>query len=216
MFRYHMTYKNFDVRADRPIEPEIAAVLDDAIRRLSTSVLYDSGQKFRIYFCNSTWRLWLYDGIFDSKLGGTADTLFFRNIYIRPSDIPANAIRSPRPGPIADAAQRPLSYFVAHEATHVMESRQFGRLMVFRFPVWLNEGYADYIGKGGDFDFEANRKLLAEDDARLDYRRSNLYRRYHLEVALLLDKMVLTIMQVYADTPRETDLMRLLTSDALL
>jgi hypothetical protein len=215
-FAYHVTYKNFEIRSDRPIEPEIDGVLDDAIRRLKTSALYDSEQQFRIFLCNSAWRLWLYDGIFDSKLGGTTDTLFYRNVYIRASDIPSNSIHSPRPGPITDAAHRPLSYFIAHEATHVMESRRFGRLMAFVFPRWLNEGYADYIGKAGDFDFDENRKLLTEDAPLLDFWRSNQYRRYQLYVSYLLDRKALTIMQVYADPPREDDLHGLLTSDASL
>jgi hypothetical protein len=212
-FSYHSTYENFEIWSDRPIEPEISAVLDDAKRRLQTSVLYSSDQKFRVFFCNSSWRLWLYDGVFDTQLGGAADTLFYRNIYIRATDITSNSIYPSRPGPLTDAAHRPLSYFIAHEATHVMESRTFGRLMGMRFPLWLNEGYADYVGKGGDFSFEENRKLLAEDDPLLDYKRSHLYRLYQLEVAFLLEKRGLTIAEVYADPPREDNLLRLLTSD---
>jgi hypothetical protein len=216
MFPYHVTYKNFEIRSDRPIEPEIAGVLEDATRRLRSSPLYDPTQGFRLYFCNSAWRLWLYDGIFDSRLGGATDTLFYRNIYLRASDIPSNSIHSPRPGPLTDAVHRPLSYFIAHEATHVMESRRFGRLMVVRFPLWLNEGYADYVGKVGDFDFDDNRARLIADDPLLDFRRSNQYRRYQLEVALMLDKKGLTIDQLYADPPREEDLLRLLKSEAPL
>ena len=100
-----------------------------------------------------------------------------------------------------------LSYYIAHEATHVMEARTFGRLMALQKPQWLIEGYADYIGKGGDFDYGENRRLLMSDDSLLDYRRSGLYRRFHLIVALLLDKKNLTIRDVFANPPAEDALL---------
>ncbi|MDB5394536.1 MAG: peptidase superfamily domain protein [Rhodospirillales bacterium] len=56
--------------------------------------------------------------------------------------------------PIADAEDRLLSYFIAHEAAHAMQSRAFGYLFGLGYPEWLNEGYADYVGKGGDFNFQ--------------------------------------------------------------
>jgi predicted metal-dependent hydrolase len=49
---------------------------------------------------------------------------------------------------LADAADRPLSYFIAHEAAHVMQSRRFGRLLSLRYPRWLVEGHADLVAKG--------------------------------------------------------------------
>jgi hypothetical protein len=215
VFANHITYQNYDVWSDRPIDPAITSVLDDATERMKRSDLYDPGQKFRIFFCNEAWRLGLYDVFFDTRLGGATDTLLTRNIYLRESDIAANRIVPPPDRrPMLDARERPLAYFVAHEATHVMESRAFGRLMVARFPLWLNEGYADYIGKGGDFDFDENRRLLAEGDEGLDPGRSGLYRRYHLEVALLLDKRKKTIAEAYANPPREVELLRVLGSDA--
>lgn len=207
LFQHYTAHGNFEVWSDAPIDPAINSVLDDATRRLATSELYDPAQRFRIFFCNEPWRLWLYGQRFSSRLGGAADTWLTRNIYIRASDIAANAIRSPGPGPIADAAERTLSYYIAHEATHILTSRTFGRLMALTHPTWLVEGYADYVGKGGAFDFEANRALLIADDARLDYARSGLYRGFHLRVALLLDKRKRSIRSVFADPPPEADLL---------
>ena len=108
---------------------------------------------------------------------------------------------------IADAEHRPLSYFIAHEAPHVMQSRAFGRLFALRYPVWLNEGYADYVGKGGDFDFDENASLLRADSPALDYGRSGLYRGYQVEVAWLLDKRGMPIRSLYANPPAEADLL---------
>src|SRR3546814_3972410 len=93
--------------------------------------------------------------LYTGPVGGVADTLLTQNIYLREADIGANRIVPPR-GTLADADQRSLSYFVAHEATHIVQSRALGRLLKWH-PEWLVEGYADYVAKAGDFDFEENR-----------------------------------------------------------
>ncbi len=205
-FAYHTTYHQFEVWSDRPIDSAITSVLDDATRRLQTSEIYTPNQEFRIFFCNSTWRLGLY-GLFQTKVGGITYPWLTTNVYIRASSIAENRILSPHPGPIADVEHRPLSYFIAHEATHVMQSRAFGRLFALRYPTWLNEGYADYVGKGGDFDFNENVGLLRADSPALDYARSGMYRGYQLEVAWLLDKRGMSIRSVYANPPPEADLL---------
>lgn len=215
-FANRFDYKNYEIWSDKPIDPRINKVLDDATRRLRTSELYDPDRKIRVYFCNAPWRLWLYSQHFTDKLGGATDTWLTRNVYIRASDIGSNRIDSPGPGPILDPDQRPLSYYIAHEATHVIESREFGRLMVLRYPQWLTEGYADYVGKGGDFDFDENLRLLLADSFLLDYERSGLYRRYELEVLYLINRRGLTVRQIFADPPRELDLLKLLRNSSQL
>ena len=206
-FAYSTSHRQFDVWSDRPIPPQIAAVLDDAARRLERSELYDADQRFRIFFANDDWRMALYSQRFSSAMGGVADTWLTRNIYIRRSDIAANRLFAPT-GELADAQVRPLSYFIAHEAAHIMESRAFGRLTAILHPRWLREGYADYVGKGGDFDFEDNRARLLAGDRALDPVRSGLYRRHHLLVALLIDRDGLSVRQLYAEPPEEEALLR--------
>jgi hypothetical protein len=214
LFAHYVAHKKFEVWSDRPIDARIAFVLDDAERRLRTSELYSPTQTFRVFICNSSWRMALYSQHFSAQMGGVADTWLTRNIYIRASDIARNAIHSPGPGPISDAAQRPLSYYVAHEATHVMTSIAFGRLAVLTKPQWLVEGYADYVGKGGDFDFAENQALLRADDPKLDYARSGLYRRFHLMVELLIETKGLSAAALFEDPPAEGELLELLRSEA--
>ncbi len=209
LFAYHTTHANFAVWSDRPIPPQIASVLDDAARRLSTSDLYDKNLPVRIFFCNASWRLWLYGQHFSSRLGGAADTWLTRNIYIRASDIQANRIHSPGTRPIADAARRPLSYFIAHEVAHILESREFGRAVILRYPQWLTEGYADQIGKGGDFDLQENHRLYQAGSGELDFARSGLYRGFHLRV-LLLSNSGMSARQMFANPPGEEKIKALL------
>jgi hypothetical protein len=204
LFTYHMTYQNYEVWSDQPIAPQITQVLDDVTRRLKTSELYEPDRPLRIFFCNASWRLWLY-GHFSDKMAGIADTILARNIYMRNSDIASNKIIPPTE-PLVDVEQRPLSYFIAHEATHILQSRYFGRLAVIRYPLWLEEGYADYVGKGGHFDFDENQQLLASGSSLMDYQKSGVYRRFHLEVFFLIHKKGLTVEQIYANPPNEEEL----------
>ncbi len=206
VFAYRSTYQNYQMWSDQPIPGEITDVLDDVTRRLRTSSLHDREMPVEIFFCNEPWRLWLYGRAFNARMGGVADVWLTRQVFIRASDIPANRILPPGPRPIADAAQRPLSYFIAHEITHSDVSRAFGRTVMLRYPQWLLEGYADYVGKGGDFDFDDNRALFGAGAWELDRDRSGLYREYHLKVAYLLDKKGWTLQQVFANPPDEHEL----------
>ena len=83
--------------------------------------------------------------------------------------------------------ERTLTYFVAHEVTHVMVARRIGRLGYARLERWQNDGYADYVAKAGQFDFAAALRDFQAGAPALDPRRSGLYLRYHLLVAELLD-----------------------------
>lgn len=206
LFKYRAVYQNYHVWSDRPIPAEITDVLDDTTRRWRTSILYNRDTPVELFFCNEPWRLWLYGRSFSTKLGGAADVWFTRQVFIRASNIAENRIHSPGRGQIADAAQRPLSYFIAHEIAHSDVSRKFGRTIMLRYPRWLLDGYSDYVGKGGDFDFEANRALYLAGAPELDYRRSGLYRGFHLKVAYLLDKKGWTLEQVFERTPGEDQL----------
>jgi len=210
IFSHHLTYGNYEVWSDQPIAPDISKVLDDATRRLRTSELYEPDRRNKVFFCNTPWRMFIYSQRFTDRIGGSADSWLTENVYIRSSDIAANRIHSPDAGSILDADQRPLSYFIAHEITHIMESREFGRLMYILHPEWLTEGYADYIGKGGDFSFEENRKLLAENSPLLDHTKSGLYRRFHLEVLFLISKKGMTVKQIFANPPHEGAVLELL------
>ena len=215
MFAYHSTYQNYRVWSDRPIPGEMVGVLDDVTRRLGTSALHERSTPVEIFFCNEPWRLWLYGGRLSTQIGGTADVWVTRRVYIRASDIAANRINTPTGGPLADAAQRPLSYFIAHEITHGDVSRRFGRTVMLRYPRWLLEGYADYVGKGGDFDFERNRAQFIAGAKELDVGKSGLYRGFHLKVAYLLDKRGWTLEQLFARPPEERQLDAWLRSPTL-
>jgi hypothetical protein len=207
LFAYSQDHGAFTVYSDRPIEAAMGQVIDDAERRLRSSDLYDPTERFRVFVCNEPWRLFLLAR--NMSVGGKTDTLFTRNIYIREADAAANRVLIGSEI-LADAEARPLSYFIAQEAAHVIQSRRFGRFMVVRYPRWLIEGHADLVAKAGDFDSVGNRALLNASDPLLaeDFARRGLYRWYHLMVLSLMQQGGKTEAELFANAPPESAALR--------
>jgi hypothetical protein len=97
------------------------------------------------------------------------------------------------------AADRPLSYFIAHELMHVANARAVGRWRYARLPQWVDDGYADYVAR--DIDLAEALRKMKEDARELDPRRSGLYLRYQLMVAYLLDKQAVPLNEVLTAPP---------------
>jgi hypothetical protein len=74
-----------------------------------------------------------------------------------------------------------------------MTARRLGRRGYYQLETWQQEGYADYVGKDGAFDFRAVQRDFQAGAPALDPRRSGLYLRYHLLVAELLDHQGMTV-----------------------
>jgi hypothetical protein len=68
-------------------------------------------------------------------------------------------------------------------------------------PEVVDRGLCRRRGQGWLLRFRENRRLLQEDDPRLDYAKSGLYRRYHLMVAMLLEKDGYTIRRLFCESP---------------
>lgn len=204
-FRYTHTYRGFTISSDLPIDPAIDRVIDDARRRLSTSAIARPDDQFRVFICDSAWRLRLFTG--NASIGG-GTVYAARTIFIRAADISSNALRPPNGKAMLDQRHRPLSYFLAHEAIHVLQLRRYGLLTMLRSPFWLVEGYADHVAKAGDFDIADNRALLRRGDPLLSEKtaRHGLYRRYQLLVETALSAKGATIDTLFASPPSEDQL----------
>lgn len=207
LFVHKIDYNNCTIYSDNKIDDNIKSIIDDAINRISKSDLYDRNIHFNIFICNKLWRFSIFTQG-NMYAGAVTHYHLTCNIFFRPCDIPNNKIIPPvswstdkNPFGFSD---RPLSYYFAHEMTHKLEANYTGAFD-FGQPTWLTEGYADYIGKYGNFDFNENLKLLHNNAPELD-PKLGLYRYYHLKVAYLLDKKGLTIMEVYKNTPDEKTL----------
>ena len=203
-FAHHLRHGAYDLWSDRPIPAEAPAVLDEVTRRVARSPLWSADQRFSVFICNDGWRLALFSMRLSSRMGGVADTIFTGNVYLRRSDLALNRLIPPsgwRPA----MADRPLSYYMAHEFTHVMEARAFGRAPVLRYPHWLLEGYADYVAKAGRFDYARNLADLRAGASEMDWKASGLYRVYHLETAYYLDRRRMSVRDLFAARPTEAE-----------
>lgn len=213
-FGHRVKSGRFEVLSDQPLDPAaVSAVLADVERRIRRSAIFTPDQTFRLFVCNDLWKFYVFSQRGRSNAGAVADGWLTRNVYFRPVDFARNQIIPPTSW-MYDRSDRPLSYFIAHEVAHIMVSRRFGRLSAVRHPAWLNEGYADYVGKGGQFDVPGNLALLKAGDPLLDPARSGLYRRYHLAVAYELDHRRQTLEQVFSANRPEAAVLTELKSDS--
>ena len=144
---------------------------------------------YDVYLCDTP-ALFAFFTLWHRNAGGFTDVYFSRNVWLRPSHVERDRLVGPSGSEAA--GDRTLTYFVAHEITHVMESRRLGRL-----------GY--YRPRGGSKrDTPTTSARVARSTSRLSSassrpasrrsisRRSGLYLRYHLLVAELIDHQGMT------------------------
>jgi hypothetical protein len=190
LFAYKFASANLTLYCDDPIPPEGSDILADVQRRLDKCPLYTGRPHEDIFICDHAWH---FDLLANRNRGSGGFAYGFApfNVYLRRSDIARNILF--RRDGTPSGMDRPLSYFIAHEITHNLTQRFLGAWAYWHLPVWKREGYADYVGKGGDFDFQKNLALFRAGDPSLNPRGSGLYLRYHLLVAELLDRRRMTV-----------------------
>ena len=188
-FSHKYEYKNFTVYSDEPIVKEIELVLDDTQHRIEKSELYSPTDEHKIFICNATWRLALFTR--NPQSGGAVNP-FSPNVFIRESDIKNNKIVKEKE--IYQAKTRPLSYYLAHEITHVMQHK-ISNIMPITTPKYIIEGYADYIGKEPDFHYDKFLQEYKENDFFMTIE-SGMYNRYHLLVAYFMDKKGMSFSEI--------------------
>jgi hypothetical protein len=184
LFGYEATYQNISVYSDRPISAALPSVLSIAEDRLHKSPLNDPAMHHRVFICNDNWRFALLTNI-DRNVGGLNHTWLNHNIVLRGANIDHNRLIGPRGNEVP--GERTLSYYFAHEITHSLEVTYLGRYAYIMLPQWKKEGYADYIGKDGDFNFRAQLADFQHDAPEMDPHGSGLYRRYNLLVSYVMD-----------------------------
>jgi hypothetical protein len=189
LFAYHASYGNITIYSDQPIPPQVTPILEDVESRLAKSPLNDPALQHRIFLCSTAARFSFFAN-YNYRVGGVNYALLNRNIFLRPANIADNRLigYSGREVP----GERTLAYFLAHEIGHSLEVNYLGRIGYATFPTWKREGYADVVGKAGDFDFDKQLAAFRCNAPELDPRRSGLYLRYHLMCAYLLDRRHLT------------------------
>lgn len=198
LFAYRAQSGNLTLYSDVPFDAAAGeAALRFAEAKLARSPLY-RGKPAAAFVCNTAWRRRLMFTV-QQNAGGVAYPPFTPNVYLRGARVGENRLIGPS-GNIVPGA-RTLDYYIAHEIVHVITGEYLGAWRYHRLPHWVREGYADYVAKGGAFDYAEARSAMLEDARELDWRRSGLYRRFHLFCAHLLEKRGWTVERLLTEPP---------------
>ena len=196
LFAHELTANGITVHSTRPIPPVMKTTLERVRARLDRNAAAATTRGVHVFICDSPWLFGLFARQ-NYRVGGVADWLVGQRVFLRESDLENDRLIGPSGRPVA--ADRPLSYFIAHEVMHVANVRTVGRWRYSRMPQWVDDGYADYIARDIDLD-DALRKMK-EGARELDPQRSGLYLRYHLLVAYLIDKRRMAVDELLAAAP---------------
>jgi hypothetical protein len=200
-FAFSVRADNLVLHSDRPF-PQAAAmrVLELTAAKLAQSPLYSKTQDHHIFICNARWRQMLFFNK-DYGVGGVAPYPVAGNVFLRDASIDDNRLISPRGTPVP--GDRTLDYFIAHEITHQLTGHAIGPMRYLRLPQWVREGFADYVGKGGSFNYEEARRAYLAGAPEMDWRKSGLDWRFNLEVAYLLDHRHWSVWQLLREPPAD-------------
>jgi hypothetical protein len=199
LFAYSLRRANVVLHARAPLPPEAVPQLDEAVRRLARSPLYDPARVHHVFLCD-TKALFALFALWARNAGGTAQIYFVGNVFIRPHDVARGVVFGPS-GQVKQK-ERSLTYFIAHEVTHAMTADHVGRRGYHALAAFQQEGYADYVAFARPVDLAGWRAALARDEPEMSVQRSGLYRRYELLVAYLLERRGLSVDQLLS-LPRD-------------
>ncbi len=207
LFAYELEHAGIVVHSIRPIPEAMKTTLERARQRLERSPLLADTYGVHVFMCPPTWLFALFARQ-NYRAGGIANVYIGQHVFLRAADMEHDRLMSPSGRPVP--ADRPLSYFVAHEIMHVAHGRVVGRWRYFHVPQWLDDGDADLVGR--DFDFNAALRGYQAGARDLDPLRSGLYVRYALMVAFAVDKLHQPIAALLAHPPDREPIERALAA----
>lgn len=196
LFAHTASRANIVLHARVPLEPQAGPLLDDVLRRITRSPLYDRDRIHHVFLCDTP-ALFAFLEPIHPRVGGVAQTQFVGNVFIRPFNLAHGTVIGPSGQ--EKTGERTLAYFIAHELTHVMTADRIGHWRTSGLRPFQREGYADYVAMARPLDMAAAHAALLRDDDEMNPKRSGLYRRYQLLVTQLLDREHLSVEQLLAE-----------------
>ena len=185
-FPYHASYKGLHVYSDMPFkESDAVPILTEVHLRLSDSPIYKPERERSAFICHTEWKEKYYLGGL-GKIGGRAYLHAAPHVFFTKADIKEDALMSPRGRPIA--APRTLTYYLAHEFTHVVLGEHLGMARFEALPDWVFEGYPDFVGLGPGYTAAKATDAYENRDPRVNGTMAEDYMRYGLMVATFLEK----------------------------
>ena len=213
LFAYSAQRANVVLYTRAPMPPQAGPLLDEVVRRISRSPLYDAHRVHRVFLCDTRALFGLFT-VNHYRAGGVAHAELGGNVFIRPFSIERGTVIGPSGQ--EKTGGRTLAYFIAHEVTHAMTADRTGRWRYRHLSAFQLEGYADYVGFGRPLDLGRERQALIDDAPEMSTQRSGLYKRYELLVAYLLERRGLSVDEVLAHRIEQREIESQLLSDTRL
>jgi hypothetical protein len=186
LFRWSVRVDNLSLYSDQAFLPTDGRKLLEQVQfKLSASPMYSTQDPYAIFICNTPWRRMLFF-LGDLQAGGRAYYYPITNVFLSGAVIEDNRLIAPSGKP--DFLGRRLDHFIAHEIAHVLTSKVTSWGRYHDLPQWIKEGYAEYIGSRGVFNYEETVDAFQRGDTKMSTPVAVPYLRYNLLVAYLLDE----------------------------
>ena len=195
LFAHSVSAGKLVVASDRPIPREGGVkLLHDCERLLERSQLMLEGRTYHLYVTGADWLhrlIFLYSPV----AGGLEFYLGFRaTAFLSGADFDAGRLIK---WDYVATPPRTLAYYCAHELTHVLVDEHIGVVSWFKRPVWVQEGFPDYIAIEERQSFEELRAFLGDRPVDLRMMQTyGTYPRYRLLVTYFLEKKGWTVDQL--------------------
>ncbi|RPJ53966.1 MAG: hypothetical protein EHM23_29925 [Acidobacteria bacterium] len=185
LFRWSVQSDNLRLYSDRPFPPEAGRELLRSVqRKLASSPLYSAKGRHDVFICNSPWRRTVFFLPAPRGAGGANYHPWTSNVFLVAAAIEHNRLinRSGKP----DVLGRSLDHFMTHEITHSLTSREVGLWHYQNLPDWIKEGYAEYVARGAELDYEQSVQAFLVSAPEMNPPKLVPYRRYETLVAFFL------------------------------
>ncbi len=144
LFANKLEHGQFNVYSNEKIDGNTKIVLDNALKLVESSELYDRTLKFDIYFSYNT----LFNKI-DDALIGHGPSARATNNYVT-FKVAVDVKRNLFFPTFYQECEGNLTYLLAHEIVHVLQESKYGKIKFnpFKHPeYWKLEGYPEYVAR---------------------------------------------------------------------
>jgi hypothetical protein len=212
LFAFSIGNGKIIVKSDRPIPTAGGErLLRDCEMLLERSPLKAEGRQYRVYITNEDWRQRLYFlpspaswGYAYYSLGGA--TFLSGAKFDTGQTVHWGYVLQP---------PRTLAYSCAHELTHIVTGEHVGVVGLHLMPVWVREGFADYVGIQNRQSFEQLRDALGDRPVDVPMMmRYGSYRRYRLLVTYFIEKQRWSVDQLLQSRLTEEEATKIMHADA--
>ena len=213
LFAWSVREHNLVLYADQPFSPDAGRQLLDRVQaKLMRSSAYSADNSYAAFICNTGWRRALYF-IGDERAGGLTYYPWSTNVFLSGGIVEEN--RKTSPTGKDDVLGRTLDHFIAHEIAHDLTGELIGWQRMRELPVWVREGYAEYIGSGGVFDYDEALQAFLDHASVMSTPPAVPYRRYNLLIAYLLEKKGWSEEQLFSTNLGQQDVEAMLKQDVI-